>query len=178
MRRTMIAAVLAAIAAGLAIVASSGAQGQGQGSGQPEREIVVYENENAGGFRFVDNRPFTRVTRRGPRRISMGDRLVIRNPVTNDPAFAQPAGTLHVECAAMNGSRRFDRVTFLCNGVLSLTDGDLTIEGQFRPTDGASTFYVAVTGGTRSYEGRRGQVRIDDPATGPSKDTIHLVAER
>lgn len=167
------------LAAGLAVTATSGAQGQGQGQGGPaaqDRTIVLYEAEKGETFRFVDAKPFTRLSRGEPRRISAGDGLVIGVPLTSDAALTQSAGRLRVHCVAMNGSRRFDRVAFLCDGAYSLKDGTLLVSGLFKPTAGAQQIKIAVVGGTDAYEGARGSVTIEDPERGTSTDTIRLLA--
>jgi len=64
----------------------------------------------------------------------------------------------------------------MCDGVASLADGTVVFTGLFRATEGASTIVFAVTGGTGAYEGASGQITIDDPDQGPSKDTVHFVA--
>lgn len=179
MRRILLSAVVAAVGIGLVAAATGGAQGQGQGQGQGQaqgRTIVTYEKADGETFRFVDAKPFTRLTRGEPRKISAGDGFIIGNPLFSDAATTQRVGNLIGHCLATNGSRRFDRVTFMCDGVASLADGTVAFTGLFRATEGASTIVFAVTGGTRAYEGASGQITIDDPAQGPSKDTVHLVA--
>jgi len=166
-------------AVGIGLVATTGSaqnpgQGQGQGQGQG-RTIVLYERDEAGSFRFVDAKPFTRVSRRGPRKISVGDALVLGIPLFSDAAATQRAGRLRVHCLAMNASRRFDRVSFMCDGIYTLQGGTLAVSALVRVPEGAATFRLAVVGGTGAYEGANGQVTIEDPERGNSKDTIHLV---
>lgn len=177
MIKLILATLVAAFTAALAVTATSGAQGQGQGGpAAQDRTIVFYEKEKGETFQFVDAKPFTRFTRGEPRSISAGDALVIGIPLTTDAALTQNAGRLRVHCVAMNGSRRFDRVTFLCDGAYSLKDGTILVSGLFRATEGAQLIKIAVVGGTDAYEGARGSVTIDDPERGTSKDTIRLLA--
>lgn len=178
MHKLVPGATALALAAGLAVTVASGAQGQGQG-GPPaqERTIVLYEQDKGSTFRFVDAKPFTRSTKEGPKRISAGDGLVIGSPLTTDMAHTQPAGRLRVHCVAMNRSRRFDRVTFLCDGAYKLQDGTIAISGLFKPTQGPQLIKVAVVGGTDAYEGARGSVTIDDSNPEQSKDIIHLLGD-
>ena len=181
MRKGLFAAVCAALGVALAATATVGAQGQGQGQtpAAQDRTIVLYESDERGTFRFVDSKPFTRVTRRGPRRISAGDRIMIRNPTYTDQALTQRSGNLYANCTAQNGSRRFDRVTFLCDGIYTLSDGTITVSGLFKPGDGPVLITLAVTGGTGAYEGGRGQVTINDPeGNSPSTDTIRLLGDK
>lgn len=179
MRRVMI--VVAASGAALVLSATSGAQGQGgkQGQAPPpaqERTIVLYEKDEASTFRFVDAKPFTRLTRNGPRQTSIGDAFILGTPLFGDAALTQSAGRLRVHCTAMNGSRRFDRVTFLCDGAYSLKDGTILLSGLYKPAEGAQLIKIAVVGGTDAYVGARGSVTIEDPEPGNSKDTIRLLA--
>lgn len=183
MRKGLFAAVCAALGVALATTATVGAQGQGQGQGQTpaaqDRTIVLYESDERGTFRFVDSKPFTRLTRRGPRRISAGDRILIRNPTYTDQALTQRSGALLANCTAQNGSRRFDRVTFLCDGIYTLPDGTITASGLFKPGEGQVLITLAVTGGTGAYEGARGQITINDPeGNNPSTDTIRLLGDK
>ena len=56
----------------------------------------------------------------------------------------------------------------LCDGVLLLGDGTLTVAGQlprFEPQDGLP-FEFAVTGGTREYAGAAGEVDVVETSTG------------
>jgi len=175
MRRIVLAAVMAAVGIGL-VAATGSAQNPGQGQGQGQgRTIVLYEKDEAGSFRFVDAKPFTRVSRRGPRKISVGDALVLGIPLFSDAAATQRAGRLRVHCLAMNASRRFDRVSYMCDGIYTLQGGTLAVSALVRVPEGAATFRLAVVGGTGAYEGANGQVTIEDPERGNSKDTIHLV---
>ncbi len=175
MRRIVLAAVVAAVGVGL-VATTGSAQNPGQGQGQGQgRTIVLYEQDEAGTFRFVDAKPFTRVSRRGPRKISVGDAVVLGIPLFSDAAATQRAGRLRVHCLAMNASRRFDRVSYMCDGIYTLQGGTLAVSALVRVTEGAATFQLAVVGGTGAYEGANGQVTIEDAERGNSKDTIHLV---
>jgi hypothetical protein len=174
MRRIVVSVIVAAV--GIGLVATTGsAQNPGQGQGQG-RTIVLFEKEEGGSFRFVDAKPFTRLTRGEPRKISVGDALVLGIPMFADPGATQRAGRLRVHCLAMNASRRFTRVSFLCDGIYKLVGGTIAVSALVRfPESSTSTFQLAVIGGTGAYEGASGQVTIEDPAEGPSKNTIHLV---
>ena len=173
MRRMFLSAVVVAVAVGLLVAATGGAQNPGQGQGQG-RSFVTYEKATGGSFRFVDAKPFTRMTDQGPRRVSAGDAFIVRSTTYSDPATTQKVGTFRVHCLATNGARRFDRVTFMCNGVDSYADGTVAFRGVFRPTEPA-TIVIAVLGGTGAYEGASGQIISEDPVEGPTKNTVHLV---
>ena len=171
MRRMLLSAIVAAAGIGLVAATTGGAQGPGQG---PGRTFVTYEKADGGSFKFVDAKPFTRLTNQGPRRISAGDAFIIRSATYSDAATTQRFGTFRVHCLATNSSRRFDRVRFMCSGVDSYADGTVTYTAVFRPTE-PSTTVIAVTGGTGAYEGASGQITSEDPAEGPTKNTVHLV---
>jgi len=164
-----------ALAVVLAVASTGGAQGQGNTA--QDRTIVLYEKEETTSFRFVDAKPFTRFTSNGPRRISPGDALVLGIPLFTDAALSQGAGRQRVHCVATNGSRRFTRVTYLCDGAYSFRDGTLLVSGVFKAKEGAQVIKIAVVGGTDAYEGARGSVTINDPAQGNSTQTIHLLAQ-
>ncbi len=168
-RRRFGAVALAAGAMALALTATGGAQGPPQG----ERTIVLHEKEDAGAFHYVDAKPFTRVGRQGPRRISAGDGLILRIPEYSNAARTTRAATLYAHCTAMNSSRRFERVRFHCEGAVVFGNGQIVFEGTSDP--GADPFSFAATGGTGAYEGARGQLTIDENREGGTL-TIHLLA--
>lgn len=177
MRRRSFIAVLAgagALAAGVA--GNVGAQGQGQGQGQADRTIVVYEKGDRGTFKFTDAKPFTKIRRNGPRRISPGDSFFLRNPAYSDAAGTQRAGTTHANCRATNSARRFPGVRWLCDGVIRFGDGGISFHGLFRAT--ADTFTFAAIGGTGAYNGANGQVTIVDQKGGDATITIALLGDK
>ena len=151
-----------------------GAKNPGQGQG-PGRTIVLYEKEEGGSFRFVDAKPFTRLTRRGPRKTSAGDAVVLGVPLFSDAGTTQRAGRLRARCVAMTASRRFDRVSYMCDGIFKLAGGTIAVSALVKFSEAATTFQLAVVGGTGAYEGANGQVTIEDFEAGGSRDTIHLV---
>ena len=173
MRRMVLSAVVAAAGFGLVAAPTGRAQNPGQGQGQG-RTIVVYEQEEGGSFRFVDARPFTRLTRRGPRKTSVGDAVMLGIPLFSDAGATQRAGRLRVHCVAMTASRRFDRVSFMCDGIFQLAGGTIAVSALVKFSDSSPTFQLAVVGGTGAYEGANGQVTIEDLEDGNSRDTIHL----
>lgn len=170
MRKLLLPAVVVAMGLGLVAAATGGAQGQG-----PGRTFVTYEKPAGDAtFRFVDAKPFTRVTNGEPRRLSMGDGFVVRSVTYSDAATTTRISTFRVHCIATNGARRFDRVTFKCDGVESYAEGTLTFTSVFSPAKDPGSV-GAITGGTGAYEGASGQVTSEDPAEGPTKNTFHLV---
>ena len=176
MRGMVLSAFVAAVGIGLVAAATGGAQNPGQGQGQGQgRTIVVYEKDEGGSFRFVDAKPFTRLTRSGPRKISVGDAVVLGIPLYSDPGATQRAGRLRVRCLAMTASRRFQRVSFMCHGIFQLAGGTIAVSALVKFSDSTSTFQLAIVGGTGAYEGANGQVTSQD-IEGPNNiDTIHLI---
>ena len=174
MRRIVLSAVVAAVGIGLVAASTGGAQNPGQGQG-PGRTIVLYEKEEGGSFRFVDAKPFTRLTARGPRKTSVGDAVVLGVPLFSDAGTTQRAGRLRARCVAMSASRRFDRVSYMCDGIFKLAVGTIAVSALVKFSEAATTFQLAVVGGTGAYEGANGQVTIEDFEGGGSRDTIHLV---
>jgi hypothetical protein len=169
-RMFLSAVVLAAVGIGLVAAATGGAQDLGQG---PGRTFITYEKPDVESFRFVDAKPFTRMTSQGPRRFSAGDGFIVRSSSYSDPATTQKIATFRVYCLATNGARQFDRVTLLCRGTDSYADGTLTYTGVLRT--GGSSAVSAVTGGTGAYEGASGQITSEASPTGPTKNTVHLI---
>ncbi len=169
-RRRIGAVVLATGAMALGLAATGGAQDQAQG----ERTIVLYQKEEGDSFRYVDAKPFTRVGREGPRRVSAGDGAIFRIPEYSNAARTIRAGTVYAHCTAMNSSRRFHRVRFHCQGEMVFRDGQVVFEGLAQNLTGATDSF-AVTGGTGAYEGARGQVTVEDERQGGGTATIHLL---
>jgi hypothetical protein len=170
MRRMLLSAVVAAVGIGLVAATTGGAQDPGQG---PGRTFITYEKPDVESFRFVDAKPFTRMTSQGPRRFSAGDGFIVRSSSFSDPATTQKISTYRVHCLATNGARQFDRVTLMCHSTDSYADGTLSSTGMFRTSQ--SSVVWAVTGGTGAYEGASGQVTTEASPAGPTKNTVHLI---
>ena len=162
-------AVLATVA--LAIGAFALMSGTGAAQNVPHSLTLTFtEQGSKSTFNFFDVRPLTRFTREGPRRVSPGDGFAITAPLL-DGNNAQ-AGKLYAVCQATNGSRRFSRVRFVCNGEVTLRDGTLSITALFRETGGGGV-NGEVVGGSGAYEGANGSFTSsagDNPV-----DTFHIV---
>ena len=91
----------------------------------------------------------------GPRGISAGDRVQIVS-VLLDPA-GKRIGDAAFQCAAMGTGRHGGG---MCQGVVTLADGQLTTQFAFGPS--GETKLQAVTGGTGRYEGARGQFVVTE----------------
>jgi hypothetical protein len=132
--------------------------------------LTFTEHESEGTFHFIDVRPLTTFTREGPRRISPGDGFAIAQPL-HDASGAR-AAKLYVICHAVNGSRRFSRIRFMCQGEVRLKDGTLSITALFRDVgDGAVT--GEVVGGSGAYEGANGSFTSSGGEN--AVDNFHIV---
>jgi hypothetical protein len=132
--------------------------------------LTFTERESEGAFHFIDVRPLTRFTREGPRRVSPGDGFTITQPL-HDTSGAR-AATLYVTCQGVNGSRRFSRIRFICQGEVQLKDGTLSITALFRDV-GSGAVTGEVVGGSGAYEGANGSFTSsggENPV-----DTFHIV---
>lgn len=87
---------------------------------------------------------------------SIGDQLIGSSALTD--TSGAPAGTDSFVCTAVTSTAR----TFQCTVVYQLAHGDVTAQGVATVGTGRPLFdvLVAVTGGTRTYQNVRGQVRI------------------
>jgi hypothetical protein len=102
------------------------------------------------GERFVDNPP--RQRSRVPS-ASAGDMIVTRYTLLDESN--RQAGTGHKVCVfTRGGTERNGRAFFQCDVTLKLSAGDIT--GQWAYRGDPANAHIAVTGGTRAYEGARG----------------------
>jgi hypothetical protein len=155
----------------LAIGAFALMSGTGAAQNVPHSITLTFtEQGSKSTFHFIDVRPLTRFTREGPRRVSPGDGFAITAPLL-DASNAQ-AGKLYATCHAVNGSRRFSRVRFVCQGEVALKDGTLSITALFHDT-GNGAVSGEVVGGSGGYEGANGSFS----STGGENpvDTFHIV---
>lgn len=167
-RLSVMGSVLALALLGASLFATSGSA---QGGG---RTIHLLEGNKGSLFKYVDNPPTTRLDHGFPTRgsrISVGDGLIVRIPLLT-PARKKRAGTIHGNCVVTSGGRSFERSVFLCEGVLRLRKGTLTVAGAFR---GENTVRFAVTGGTGAYLGARGSFESKERRHKLTLDTIRLV---
>ena len=100
---------------------------------------------------------------------SQGDVLAFTNPLAD--SSGKRVGKLSGGCITTTGARNFLKSTVTCHGVIALTDGTLTIEGNVSPnnpeTDGA------ITGGTGAYANVSGEF-ISKQTKGGAVNTITL----
>ena len=134
------------------------------------RTITLFEREDAGTFRFVDNPPRSRARGEEPD-VSSGDEFVLTIPLFH--RSKDRAGTLHGHCVATRARKSFARSTFLCRAVIKLGTGTLAIEGVFTGSPEESPF--AITGGTGAYEGARGSLTSRELRGGRTEDKIRLL---
>lgn len=147
---------------GAVIVIALVAAGCGGGSDQTERTIELSESDQGSTFQEIDNPPVTAPA------ATPGDEIVITMPLL-DPASKERLGTLHATCTTTEGGKSPDEARVLCEGVIELDDGTLTISGLAGKNPVAT---YAVTGGTDAYEGARGTYREE---SGKPVAVIHLV---
>jgi hypothetical protein len=144
------------------VVATAGGQAPPQG-----QTITVRELQRSGTFSLVDNPP------RGPRpnrpKVSPGDFFVISSPLAD--TTGKRVGRLDVQCAITAG-RNFNKVPQICHGAVTLPDGLITLETAL--VGQRKTVHAAITGGTGTYAGARGQVTSVNDRTGAT-DTIQLL---
>lgn len=158
---------LLAVAAALAVVAVAviAATGSAQTGG---RTIVLKETTKGVTFKFVDQKPFTRVRKNTPAAVSLGDEIIIGNPLVDQTNA--PVGRIEAVCSAVQVGRSPNAAVFLCRGVASLDDGDLFLAARLPIS--ANSVNGAVTGGTGAYVGARGSFTS---AGNPSTDTFTLL---
>jgi hypothetical protein len=159
------------VTAALAIGAFALISGTGAAQNVPHSITLTFtEQGSKSTFRFFDVRPLTKFTREGPRRVSPGDGFAVTAPLLD--ASSARAGKLYAVCDAANGSRRFSRVRFVCQGEVALKDGTLSITALFRDT-GNGAVSGEVVGGSGAYEGANGSFTSsggENPV-----DTFHIV---
>jgi hypothetical protein len=167
MQRTLLAAVAAA-ALGAVVVGTTGSAQQPAG-----QTLTFYEKEEGGDFRFVDARPFTKLSRQGePRKLSAGDGFVFYSPFYSDEARKARAGAFDVSCQATRVRKTFDDSTFLCHGQASITGkGTISLTGT---VVGDKSPGIAIDGGTGAYNGARGTLTFQQTRQG-EVDTFALL---
>jgi hypothetical protein len=140
----VLSAALAVVVVGIAVV-SSNAQQPGPATGT--LDLVQRGREST--FKFVDNPP-----RSGdPARPSPGDLAIIGGTLRD--TSNRRAGKFHVVFMRLKGRRKnvVDQVT----ATFDLKGGQIVMGGV---SDGGRVDVVAITGGTGSYAGARGSMRV------------------
>ena len=159
MFRTVLAAVLIALAAAVALRSSASAQAPAT------RTLTFTEAQKGSTFKHIRN-----TETKSQRANSLGDLIVFTNPLAD--ASGKKVGKLYVSCTTTVGSRNFLKSTLTCAGVAVLPDGTLTIEANSSPSIPTTT--GAVTGGTGAYAGARG-VFVSRETKTAITDTVTLL---
>jgi hypothetical protein len=140
----VLSAALAVAVVGVAVVSSNAQQ-----PGPPTGTLDLVQRGRESTFKFVDNPP-----RSGdPARPSPGDLAIIAGTLRD--TSNRRAGTLHVVFMRLKGRRKniVDQVT----ATFDLKGGQIVMGGV---SDGGRVDVVAITGGTGSYAGARGSMRV------------------
>ena len=155
MRRTLIAAALAAVAAS-ALTAATVALGQGS-DGLAQR-VTIHVVEHPVTDQVIDI---------GAPGDSPGDQLPFANPVF-DATNAHRVGSDQGNCVRASATQgRWE-----CMWTTFLAKGQITVEGPFR--DAFPTTALAVTGGTGAYRNARGTMTLHARADGNFDFVFHL----
>ena len=140
----VLSAALAVIGVGIA-----GASSTAQQPGPPAGTLELVQRGRESTFKFVDNPP-----RSGdPARPSPGDLAIIGGTLRD--TSNRRAGKFHVVFMRLKGRRKniVDQVT----ATFDLKGGQIVMGGV---SDGGRVDVVAITGGTGSYAGARGSMRV------------------
>ena len=149
--------VLGAVVAGAVAVAQSA-------DARTVRTITLVVPDASSSFSFVDNRPLQGDPERQPP--TAGDFFVgSQRLFTRD---GKRAGTLGFQCVLVTGGQQ-GRAE--CIGSYGLRGGAIFVQAS---TVGEQPIRIAITGGTRAYEGVRGSVRSRETKSG-TVDTIRLI---
>jgi hypothetical protein len=165
MRRLAVLLVPAA-AVTAALVLSAGGSAQAPG---PTFTFFDDASRETGGL--IDEAPRSPSKNPGSRRfrLSVGDRLVGRNPIL-DRRGGTRIGTLYTDVTVVKG-KGFETATYLGHAVAKLRDGQIAVAIAFKPAR-SNTF--AVIGGTGAYRGARGSLTEVDQGDG-GLATVHLL---
>jgi hypothetical protein len=145
-RRTVVVAVAALAAGGFGASSVDGRQPAPAPPGFTERTLGFTEGEGRPTL-VVDVPP--RGAQRG--RLSAGDTWVFTKPLRGDTG---PAGNVRARCVGLSSGRN---PRAMCDAVIELADGTLTLVETFRFNDRERT--AAITGGTSAYAGATGTYR-------------------
>ena len=162
----VMAAVAAAITAGVVLAPAGGAQMPGG------RTLTFLDDTNHGTQTFVDSAPKSPVRnpQSGRFRLSTGDTLYVRSPILDDEG-GKRIGTAYSQFTVLKG-HSFANAVFRGHGTFRLHDGQIVADGVFKIANATNT--VAVLGGTGAYEGARGSLTFTEVEHG-SQDTFHLL---
>ena len=144
MRRLLVPATLAAVAA--LLVSAVGASANGNGKRERTTTIRVIAREEAG--QFVDLPP----TATRPEEISQGDMFVFTSRLF---MRGERVGRLHVVCTLTVA--RGPRSIAQCVATARLPGGQITVQGV---SSEARRFTVPITGGSGRYRAARGTLEV------------------
>lgn len=103
-------------------------------------------------LRVIEHADTDAVTDHAPTGDSAGDVLTFANPLFDEDNTRQ-VGTNQGYCIRVVAGQSWE-----CMWTAFLDDGQLTVEGPFFDTKGST---LAITGGTRSFNGARGQMQLE-----------------
>ena len=134
---------------------------------------VIWATSAAGDQTVHVSMPFEHLTTKaldfGAEGMGLGDRFAFRGALLNRMQTHR-VGTVHGECVVQIPLARNPGL-FRCSYLLSLRDGQITLEGRDPAGPGDSAF--AVTGGTGSYRNARGEAIFTDTSS-QTEMVIHL----
>lgn len=165
--RPLVVLLVPAAAVTAALVLSAGGSAQAPG----ERTFTFFDDASHETGKLIDEAPRSPTTNPGSKRfrLSVGDRLVRRNPLL-DRKGGTRIGTLYTDATVVKGNA-FETATYLGHAVANLRDGQIVLGVAFTP---AKTNTFPVIGGTGAYEGARGSATEVDQGDG-GLGTVHLL---
>jgi allene oxide cyclase-like protein len=158
-----------ALAAGITAVAAKSTGGPAANS---EQVIRLVTHNDASGYLDL-----------GEPYLSIGDQIPFSNDLYRDGSWMGEDGGWCVvtRLTGNSGPRGHGPLapTYECVGTNSLPDGQLTAQGlvTYGPHEEVKTdpYFFAITGGTGSYRGARGEVRIDEVSASEARLTFRIV---
>jgi hypothetical protein len=143
-RAAVLSAALAVMVVGLAVVSSNA-----QPPAPPTGTLELVQRERESTFRYVDNPP----RGGGPQAPSPGDMAIIGGTLRD--TSNRRAGKLHAVFLRLKGRRR--NIVDQVNATFDLKGGQIVMGGV---SHGGRVDVVAITGGTGTYAGARGTMRV------------------
>ena len=138
-------------------------------SAQNPTTLTFKELNKGSTFAFVDSAPLSKA--KGEPSASLGDLIVFTNPLAD--AAGKRIGRLYSHCTTVVAARQANKAAYVCEGVVVLGGGTLTIQALL--AHAGAMVHGTVTGGTGAYANARGTL-VSQPTKSGSDDTISLVA--
>ena len=160
------AATVAAVAATVVLAAAGGAQ-------TPSAHTITFLDDiNHAAQAFIDTAPKSPLPdpRSARFRLSTGDTLYVRSPILAREG-GKRIGTAYSQFTVVQGDS-FANAVFRGHGTFRLHDGQIAVDGVFRPANATNT--MAVLGGSGAYAGARGSLTFTEVRQG-SQDTFQLL---